>query len=159
MGTPPLPWRAAHAIPAQCQAAQGPRRDKEKGPGKPGGREGPLWSQSQQKPSNPQSLCSLPSCLKKWQKSGNITSACRLLSWPIKPTEKSQQITGNCTLNLASGKEPSQTEMWKLLSSEGPLHQGVPIDTLELIATGWNEALSQENKPWPVGFPTACVVS
>ena len=105
-------------MPAQCQAVQGPRQEGEKGRRRQEATKAP--STFNKSPPSPSPSANLPSLLKKWQKSGNITSACRLLSWPIKPTEKSQQITGNCTLNFAPGKEPSQTECKSSFPPRGP---------------------------------------
>lgn len=53
----------------------------------------------------------LPSLHKEGQQLGNSTWTYRLLFWSREPTEKSPQITGNCTLNSGFGKEPGQTEM------------------------------------------------
>ena len=127
-----VPGRGRGGMLRRCQSRarlpRTPDRRRRKGQGSRR-KEAHLLSEPTKARQAPVPSTHLPPLLKKWQNSGNITSACRLLSWPIKPTEKSQQITGNCTLNLAPGKEPSQTAMYKFLSSEGPLHQGVPIDT------------------------------
>lgn len=71
----------------------------------------------------------------------------------MKPSEKSQQISGNCTLSLPLASSPVKQ---KCKSSSPPrAAPGCPLDTPELSPAGWNEA--QPGKQAPTSRTSYCL--